>query len=200
MCGSGPTTGFLLSQGADVVGLDVSDSAITSFQNRWPGCQGIRASVFDSQLPAESFDGVVVQAGLHHLHPRVNDALDEIYRMLKPGGFFYFSEPHAGSLFDGMRNFWYRLDRSVFAENEASVDLAEMRERYADRFTFEVERYVGNVAYFLVLQSMVLRLPVAAKQYYAPPLLWLESWLGRLQGKLTAPLVVCRWRKKESVG
>lgn len=196
MCGSGPTTGFLLSQGADVTGLDVSDSAIASFEKRWPACQSVRASVFDSELPAESFDGVVIQAGLHHLHPRLDDAIDEVYRLLKPGGFFCFSEPHAGSLFDGARNLWYRRDRGIFAENEASVDLAAMQRKNLQRFDFEVERYVGNIAYFLVLQSMVLRLPLAAKKYYAPPLLAIEACLARLQGKLTAPLVVCRWRKK----
>lgn len=198
MCGSGPTTEFLLSRGAEVSGLDVSDSAIASFEKRWPACRSIRASIFDSELPSASFDGVVIQAGLHHLHPRLDDAIDEVYRLLKPGGFFCFSEPHAGSLFDSARNLWYRMDRSIFAENEASVDLAAIQRKNAGRFTFEVERYVGNIAYFLVLQSMVLRLPLAAKKYYAPPLFALEACLGRWQGKLTAPLVVCRWRKKET--
>jgi len=196
MCGSGPTTGYLLSQNANVTGLDVSDSAIESFRVRWPNCSAVRASVFNSGLPAESFDAVVIQAGLHHLHPRMDDAIDEVHRLLKPGGVFCFSEPHAGSLYDGARNIWYRLDRSIFADNEASVDLAGMKARNAQRFDFEVERYVGNIAYFLVLQSMVLRMPLAAKKYYAPPLMALESVLGKFQGKRTAPLVSCRWRKK----
>lgn len=196
MCGSGPTTAYLLSRNAQVTGLDVSDSAIDSFKARWPACNAVRASVFNSGLPAESFDAVVIQAGLHHLHPRVDEALDEVHRLLKPGGVFCFSEPHAGSLYDGARNLWYRLDRSIFAENEASVDLDAMKRSNAGRFDFEVEHYVGNVAYFLVLQSMVLRMPLKAKKYYAPPLMALESVLEKFQGRRTAPLVSCRWRKK----
>jgi SAM-dependent methyltransferase len=196
MCGSGPTTAYLLERGATVTGLDVSDSAVQSFVNRWPDCSGIRASIFDSGLPADSYDMVIVQAGLHHLHPRLEDAIEEIYRILKPGGYFCFSEPHAGSLYDGARNLWYRFDRSIFAENEASVDVEAMKQKNAHRFDYQVERYLGNVAYFLVAQSMVLRIPVAAKKYYAPLAFLLESLLSPLMARRTAPLVACRWQKK----
>jgi SAM-dependent methyltransferase len=198
MCGSGPTTGYLLERKAEVIGLDVSDMAVESFTNRWPSCEGIRASIFDSELPAESFDMVIVQAGLHHLHPRLDDAIEEIFRILKPGGYFCFSEPHAGSMYDGLRNLWYRFDRSIFAENEASVDVERMKRDNAGRFDFQVERYLGNAAYFLVAQSMVLRLPVAAKKYYAPPVFLLESLFDPVMGRRTAPLVACRWQKKSS--
>jgi SAM-dependent methyltransferase len=196
MCGSGPTTGYLLERGATVTGLDVSDSAVQSFTDRWPQCAGIRASIFDSKLPAQSYDMVIVQAGLHHLHPRLDDAIEEIYRILKPGGYFCFSEPHAGSLYDGARNLWYRFDRSIFAENEASVDVEAMKRQNLHRFDYQVERYLGSVAYFLVAQSMVLRIPVAAKKYYAPLAFLLETLLWPLMGRKTAPLVACRWQKK----
>lgn len=200
MCGSGPTTSYLLERGAVVTGLDVSDSAVQSFVNRWPNCSGIRASIFDCGLPAESYDMVIVQAGLHHLHPRLEDAIEEIYRILKPGGYFCFSEPHAGSLYDGARNLWYRFDRDIFAENEASVDVEDMKRQNAGRFNFQVEHYLGNVAYFLVAQSMVLRIPLAAKKYYAPIAFALETLLGPLMGRKTAPLVACRWQKAARTG
>lgn len=195
MCGSGPTTAWLLERGAVVTGLDVSDAAVASFESRWPQCKGIRASIFESGLPAESFGMVVVQAGLHHLHPRLDEALEEIYRILKPGGYFCFSEPHRGSLYDGARNLWYRFDRSIFAENEESVDVEAMRDRFRGRYDYQVQHYLGNVAYFLVAQSMVLRIPLAAKKFYAPVTFLLERLLGPLMGHRTAPLVACRWQK-----
>jgi len=196
MCGSGPTTAYLLERGAVVTGLDVSDSAIDSFRSRWPDCDHIRTSIFESTLPAESYDMVIVQAGLHHLHPRLDDAIEEIYRILKPGGYFCFSEPHSGSLYDGIRKLWYRFDRNIFAENEESVDVEGLKARYAARFDFQVERYLGSVAYFLVAQSMVLRIPLAAKKYYAPIAFLFESLLSPFMGRRTAPLVTCRWQKK----
>ncbi len=196
MCGSGPTTAYLLEHGARVTGLDVSDSAIDSFRSRWPQCETLRASIFESTLPDNHFDIIVVQAGLHHLHPRLQDAVDEIHRILKPGGYFCFVEPHAGSLYDGARKLWYRFDRDIFAENEESVDVQWMKSHYVDRFDYQVEHYLGNVAYFVVLQSMVLRMPLAAKKYYAPIAFFLESLLSPLMGRRTAPLVVCRWQKR----
>lgn len=198
MCGSGPTTGYLLERGAVVTGLDVSDSAVASFEERWPQCKGIRASIFESELPEASFDMVIVQAGLHHLHPRLDDAIEEIFRILKPGGYFCFSEPQKGSMYDGARNLWYRFDRSIFAENEESVDVDGMKQHFGDRYEYQVEHHLGSVAYFLVAQSMVLRIPLWAKKYYAPLAFALESLFSPLMGKRTAPLVACRWQKRES--
>ena len=73
-CGSGQTTSFLLSKGATVTGLDVSEESIASFRARWPSCRAIRASVLESNLESEAFDLIVVVGGLHHLHPHISAA------------------------------------------------------------------------------------------------------------------------------
>ena len=64
MCGSGQTTSFLLSKGATVTGLDVSEESIASFRARWPSCRAIRASVLESNLESGAFDLIVVVGGL----------------------------------------------------------------------------------------------------------------------------------------
>ena len=112
MCGSGQTTSFLLSKGATVTGLDVSEESIASFRARWPSCRAIRASVLESNLESEAFDLIVVVGGLHHLHPHISAAIVEFRRLLKPAGFFCFVEPHRGSLPDWVRRRWYRDERS----------------------------------------------------------------------------------------
>ena len=122
MCGSGQTTRHLTSRGAVVCGLDISENAIASFRRRWPDCTGIAASVLDSGLESESFDCVCVESGLHHLHPHLDRGIDELHRVLVPGGMFCFVEPHAGSLPDRIRRAWYARD-ALFADNEAAVDL-----------------------------------------------------------------------------
>jgi SAM-dependent methyltransferase len=195
MCGSGQTTPFLLARGARVTGLDISEQAITSFRRRFPQCRGLVASMLDSGIAEASFDCVCVEAGLHHLHPHVEDCIDEIHRVLKPGGYFCFAEPHAGSLFDIARRFWYRRD-PLFADNEASIDLDRLKTAQRDRFEFLVEHYLGNLAYMLVLQTMPLRLPVWPKSFYAPPLFAMESALGRMQGRRSSTMVAGQWRKK----
>src|SRR4029078_10303252 len=37
MCGSGQTTSYLLTRGANVTGLDISNEVVEKFQSRWSG-------------------------------------------------------------------------------------------------------------------------------------------------------------------
>ncbi len=57
--------------------------------------------------PDASFDGVVMMKSLHHVPVEAMDrALREVRRVLKPGGWFYVSEPvYAGELNDILRLF-----------------------------------------------------------------------------------------------
>jgi len=196
MCGSGQTTGYLLERGARVTGLEISGVAIESFRRRWPDAASVCSSILDTGLADASFDGVVVIGGLHHLHPRVADAVDEIHRLLKPGGWFCFGEPHTGSLPDVLRRWWYQRD-ALFEDSEAAIDIGALRRTNAGRFTFEFERYVGNLAYLLVLNSMIFRIPRGLKRFYAPPLLALERVIGLVQGRRTTCFAIGRWRKRE---
>lgn len=195
MCVSGLTTAGLLARGAQVTGLDISEACMTAFRARWPQCRAVCASITRTGLPSASFDAVVVVGGLHHLQPNVDPGIDEIHRLLKPGGWFCFLEPHAGSLPDWFRRQWYRRDRR-FASNEAAIDLEALKTKYADRFEFVKELYCGNLAFLLVYNSMVFGIPLRLKPLYAPALLRLEAMVNRLQGRRLACIVICRWRKK----
>jgi SAM-dependent methyltransferase len=195
MCGSGHTTQYLISQGARVIGLDISDETIKSFNKRWPESQGVCASILDSGMDSASFDAVAIVGGLHHLHPNINAAIDEIHRILKPGGYLCFAEPHKGSFPDLIRRWWYKRD-PLFADNEEAIDLSEMKRKFASRFIFNREQYLGNAAYLLVLNSMVFRIPLKMKPFYTRPLLLLESIISPFQGRLLSCFVVCQWRKK----
>lgn len=195
MCGFGETTQALLDRGANVIGVDISEAEIDAFALRWPAARAQCASILDTGIAADSVDCVVVVGGLHHVQPKVAEAIGEIHRILRPGGHFCFVEPHAGSLPDRLRRFWYRRD-SYFADNEESIDVTQLKTRFADRFDVEVERYMGNIAYLAVLNSLILRIPLGWKRLYAPPLLWLESVLQPLQGPLLSCYIVTRWRKR----
>ncbi|HVN83399.1 MAG TPA: class I SAM-dependent methyltransferase [Candidatus Binatia bacterium] len=194
MCGSGQTTAALLERGAHVTGLDISEAGMESFRRRWPDCRAVCASITESGLPSECFDAVVIVAGLHHLHPDVPKALAEIHRVLRPGGTLCFMEPHSGSVPDLFRRIWYRFDR-LFLANEAAIDIVGLREQCAGKFIPVVERYGGNIAFLLVLNSMVFRLPVWLKAVYAPLVLWVERLLSRWGGKRFSCFAICQWRK-----
>jgi SAM-dependent methyltransferase len=194
LCGSGQTTGYLLSRGARVTGLDISKEEIASFRLRWPQCEARAASILDSGFASDSFDCIVVVGGLHHLHPRLNDAVREIHRILKPGGHFCFAEPHSRALPDLVRRYWYRRD-PLFANNEKAIDVDELKDQFSARFKFKRETYLGNIGYLLVLNSMVFRIPLSLKPVYTPVLMPLESVINRIQGKLFSCFVVTQWQK-----
>jgi SAM-dependent methyltransferase len=199
MCVSGMTTSGLLARGAVVTGLDISDECIAAFRRRWPASPALCRSITDTGLAADAFDAVVVVGGLHHLQPRIEPGIDEIHRILKPGGWFCFLEPHVGSLPDVFRRQWYKRDRR-FAPNEAAVDIESLKARYGDRFEFRKESYCGNVGFLFVYNSMIFKLPLALKRYYTRPLLRLEGLLNRIVGKRLGCIVICQWRKRLAPG
>jgi SAM-dependent methyltransferase len=194
MCGSGQTTSYLLARGANVTGLDISNEVIDTFQSRWTGANVVKRSLLDSGLRDDSFDCVAVVGGLHHIHPNVKAAVREIHRVLKPGGHFCFMEPHSGSLPDVVRKVWYRFDR-FFSDNEAAIDVGALQRDFCESFGLRKVDYLGNIAFLLVLNSLIFRIPPKSKKLFAPLLMKLEPLINKLQTKLTSCFVVTQWQK-----
>ena len=195
MCGNGETTKYLLQQKALVTGIDISQKEIQNFKKQWPDCIAHCSSMLSTGLEANFYDCVVVVGGLHHIHPKCIEAIKEIHRLLKPGGYFCFTEPHKGSLPDLVRRFWYRHD-NYFLKNEAAINLESLKQEFSSKFDFIKEEYKGNLAYLFVYNAMVFRMPLRLVQVYAPILLFIEPIIAKLQGKRLSCFVVCQWQKK----
>jgi SAM-dependent methyltransferase len=195
MCGSGSTAAYLLAKGATLTGLDISEKLIAVFRARWPQARAIQGSILASGLAPNSYDLVVVVGGLHHVQPLVQEAIDEIFRVLVPGGYLCFAEPHSGSLPDVVRRRWYRLD-PLFERAEQAIDVDALEAHNAERFELITRRFCGNVAYLFVFNSLVFRVPIRLKRFYAPILLTLEAMLARFQGRRLSCFVLCQWKKR----
>lgn len=173
MCGSGEETGFLIANGANVQGVDISSAFAARYADRW-GRPCATASITETGFPDESFDLVYVCGGLHHIRPLLSEAIDEIHRVLRPGGHFVFVEPNHDSWSDRLRRIWYRLDKR-FGDDEAAVSVDDdLRPIFGDRFEEEVVRQGGNVAYILLAQSFIVRTPEAVRRRLVPALTWFE--------------------------
>lgn len=195
MCGTGSTTAYLIDKGAEVTGLDISPKAIDLFKEKWPGVKAVAASMLDSGLEDNYFDVVVIDGGLHHLHPNLNKAVEEIHRILKPGGLFFFLEPNASSFFDKLRQFWYKRD-SLFEDNEAAVDLEQMKKDFSNTFEFKKEIYVGGPAFMFVFNSMVFRIPPKLKFVYSDFFIFLDKIIEPMVNKYNSFKVIACWQKK----
>lgn len=195
MCGSGSTASYLLSKGARLTGLDISANLISAFHARWPEARAVQGSILATGFAANTYDCVVVVGGFHHVQPLVQTALDEAFRILKPGGYLCFAEPHSGSLPDLIRRRWYKLD-PLFERDEQALDLGVLEASNRGRFEFILKSFAGNLAYLLVFNSLVFRVPIGLKRFYAPILLRLESILRRVQGPRSSCFVICQWRKR----
>ena len=181
MCGGGQNSILFTRMGARITALDLSDAQCELYRKRFPGHRILCGSVLETGLPDASFDFIYCDS-LHHLHPRVDDAMKEFHRLLRPGGQLMFWEPSGGSALDLFRRLWYRFDTKYFQANEAAIDLDRLMRDHPE-FRLEKKRYGGNLGYVLVFLSMALRIPARWVNLYAGPLLWIERIVQKVQGK-----------------
>ena len=96
-CGGGALSTWLAMQGAEVVGLDVSDETLELARRR-AAVNGVSDRVEFRCCPVEdaddadgSFDAVIGNQTLHHLE--LAEAMTVVRRLLRPGGRAVFAEP-----------------------------------------------------------------------------------------------------------
>ncbi len=194
MCGMGTTSEYLLRHGADVTALDISDELLKICNKVVPGAKTVKASVLNMPFPDESFDVISIVGGLHHLHPKVEDGVSELFRVLKSGGILVCLEPPKESIFDRLRQFWYRFDR-YFEDNEESIDLKSLVASQKGKFTLEYQFYGNGPAYFLICNSLIMRIPLSLKKIIAYPLFFVDRCVEYFTTPFWAAYVVFRLRK-----
>ncbi len=178
-----------------MTGLDISPSACASYT----AAVGAPAYEVDLTrpltLPLEPFDVAFVIGGLHHCVADLRTTLANIAGLVKPGGTLMMLEPNSHFLLEALRKLWYRLDSSFDAENEAALDHDALYHLGRDWFEVESVRYLGGPAFFAVLNSMILRIPLAAKPVISPPLMALERVWNRIPLHSLQNVFAAVWRR-----
>jgi ubiquinone/menaquinone biosynthesis C-methylase UbiE len=93
-CGIGYFTRSLVSSGAEITAIDISPDLLEVARRDCPAenvsfeLQNAYAMIYADK----SFDSVIGSSVLHHLE--IDAALNEVHRVLKPGGSIYFTEPN----------------------------------------------------------------------------------------------------------
>ena len=179
MCASGIETGYLIKQGAEVVGLDVSQKNVEEYIKRWSKPCFLN-SIHQTNFSDNTFDAIYIVGGLHHVLPLLNETMIEIHRILKPGGIFYFVEPNKDTWVNKFREFWYKIDNKFTDDEEAISYQNTLKPFLSLGFQENSINFLGNIAHIIIGQSSTLRIPKKIKKYLAPLCFYLERVLVKL--------------------
>ena len=92
-CGTGLLTQALHQKGYDILGSDLSQTAIDYAHRKYPELKFFAFSAEQIPYPDSSFDIVLSFDVLEHLH-NVDKHLQEIRRVLKQNGYYLFQTPN----------------------------------------------------------------------------------------------------------
>lgn len=139
----------------DASGFDLSPAAV-AWAGEHFGVRSTVASVYDPGLPEGSFDAVTSWDVVEHLADPLA-ALEQIRRVLRPGGRLFLSTPDAGSLTARvMGRRWHYLDpvqhitvfsranlrRALEGAGYSVVRMGSLGHRYRIRYVFDRLRYL----------------------------------------------------------
>ena len=195
MCGGGEATYYMLKKGAKVIGLDISENCCKLYKQYFPNFQVVCASILNTGLPDNYFDFIITDS-LHHLFPYLRNGLDEIYRILKPQGYFCCWEPNANSFLNCFRKLWYKSDKKFFEKNEQAIDIRKLQKELNEKFEFLKLIYGGNIAYLFVNCPMIFRIPLKLVKFYYKPLIFFEKITHRILPEFLSLWVLCLMKKK----
>ncbi|MBZ8180875.1 class I SAM-dependent methyltransferase [Oscillatoria salina] len=94
-CGAGQVTRLLVKHSNNVTGLDASPFALQRASRNVPEAEYVEAFAEDMPFAESRFDLVHTSVALHEMSPaQLKQILQEVYRVLQPGGIFALIDLH----------------------------------------------------------------------------------------------------------
>jgi SAM-dependent methyltransferase len=147
-CGKGIFLDILKNAGKETYGLEPDTHALQILKNK--GHQAIAGDIFTATIEADSFDLVTMFQVFEHIE---NPALliHEVYRILKPGGYFVFETPNSASKLAKNKNFWRSLEfpRHLILHSPKSVENLLRKENFQTEIFVRVSPGDVKSSYFL---------------------------------------------------
>ena len=196
-CGSGVNTLALRERFPDVraIGFDISSKACEAYREN-TGFPAHELDLTKGTDPGVTVDAAMVWGGLHHCVADLAGTFRTLAALVRPGGTLVMSEPNRRYVLEAARTLWYRMDPYFDASTEAALDHDAIARTAAEWFEPERVVYLGGPAYFLIYNSLILRVPRAAKGTLAPPLFAAERAYNLLPGRVWYPYFIARWRRR----
>lgn len=162
-CGRGEAMRLLVRQGElrikSGVGVDISKTMLEEAQREFSDERFFFVQGDATKLPLStaSFDNVFMFGGIHHVNNRAA-LFQEVGRILKPGGHFYYQEPlNDFPLWRALRNLIYRLSPALDHLTERPLRYHEtvpVLEKFG--FEHQVWRSCGFLGFCFLMNSDVL--------------------------------------------
>lgn len=179
----------------ELTGLDISPRAIEAYR-KIVGRPALQFDLVTDTWHGDPFDAGLVIGGLHHCVQDLRATLRNVARLITPGGYLMMMEPSREFVVEPVRHWWYRTDSYFDAETEEALSHDALLALASDDFTLDRVHHMGGPAYFLILNSLVFRIPAAWKRPLAPTLMALEALYNRLPGRRPFPYFVACWRRR----
>jgi len=158
-CGRGEAFHLLGDRIARGIGVDVSAGILEAAarDNASSAFSFVQGDATRLPLSAAAFDNVVMLGGIHHVNDRAL-LFAEIFRILKPGGRFYWREPVSDFLpWRAARAVIYRLSPALDRETEHPLRFAETIPRLEEAgFRLISWKTYGFLGFCLLMNSDVL--------------------------------------------
>jgi len=181
---------------AELTGFDISARACASYRELLHS-EAIEIDLTKPLPVNKKFDYVFISGGLHHCISDLDKTFENISDLLVPGGMLLFYEPNAEYIMEGVRKLWYKRDKYFEEDSEAALSHSKMLSVADGRFRVHEITYLGGIAYFIIYNSLILRIPPAIKNILSPPLFAIESMTNRLPSKYFFPAFIGQWKKND---
>lgn len=163
-CGAGEAAVYFALRGAEVWASDISAGmlAVASALARKHGCRISTVKSTAEELPFESgfFDIVYGANVLHHVN--IPGALDQVRRILKPGGQAFFIEPLS---YNPVINVYRHMARTVRTEDEHPLTLGDLK-LFRERFPVVAHREMWLFPLYIFIWFYLVERVHPAKERY----------------------------------
>ena len=191
-CGFGDDACRLAELGADVYAFDISPEAVEIARQRAEraGYAGIHFAAMPAEqttYASDFFDVAVLHGVFHHLSVQV--AIQELSRIIKPGGVVISHDPYAHSSLQGLRNsrlirqvIYPRMSRFIYGTDEPYI--TEDEDKLDERTVGEIVGRLSKpeVHYFCMAEGRVFPIRYMWASKLDRGLLRLIGHLGRYFG------------------
>ena len=179
---------------AQFSGFDISSKACKEYTKKlgFPSYEVDLTKKYNADV---KFDAAIVIGGLHHCISDLEMTINNIGNLIKKDGHFLMMEPNADYILEPIRKFWYKKDKYFESDTERALQHDEILKIGKNHFKLLDVQYCGGIAYFLIFNSLVFRLPKSFKKIFKSILFRQESLYNKLPGKLPFAYFLAKWQK-----